>query len=72
MAVYINTNRDHDHGVQVRTHALEKAEKYAGYRAPFEDWARQQGLTDEQIVAGLAQLEELSAYWYDKYETGEA
>ena len=71
MSTYINKTRRSRHAVEVRSLAAEKAERYAGYRRPFEDWARQTGQSEEVIQQGLDSLQNLIDHWTLKAEQGE-
>lgn len=78
MSVYISRERPLNHATEVRRKAMAKAERYDELLRGFRDWVggavnAETGLpfTEEDMLKGEQQLQELVAYWRHKAEVGE-
>lgn len=78
MGIYISRERPLNHATEVRRKAMAKAERYEELLRGFRDWVGsatnvETGLsfTEEDLVKGEAQLQDLVKHWRGKAEAGE-
>ena len=78
MSIYISRERPLNHATEVRRKAMAKAERYEELLRGFRDWVgsatnAETGLpfTEDDLIKGEGQLQDLVRYWMGKAEAGE-